>query len=410
MLRLVSNLIVTRLLFPEAFGVMALVNVFLQGLVMISDLGLGPSIIQNRRGEDPVFLRTAWTLQFLRGVVIFLLSTATAFPAARFYNEPSLLYLIPVAGFTNVIGGLNSMSLFVLNRRLDIARLTWIDLVSQVLGIVTTVFCAWQWPSVWSLVVGSIVSAAAKAVASHMVPLGVTMRFAWEPQAVRDLFHFGRWIFISSLLTFLIGNVDRLVLGKFMTMADLGIYSIASFLSGAVAGGLQTVSGAVLFPVYSRLAEQGPEKLRAKTLQIRAGLALLGLPPLFVLTLFGPQVLHLLYDTRYEGGGWMLQIRAAASAFGIISMTISPVLLAVGNSFRHMILLILQSSLFIICMSVGGYFYSVTGLLLGTAAAHLLTYPFTILCVRKYGVWLPMLDAACFVCSTIVCLIAWRFF
>ncbi|HOJ34515.1 MAG TPA: oligosaccharide flippase family protein [Candidatus Hydrogenedentes bacterium] len=406
-LRLVSNLIITRLLFPEAFGVMALVNVFLQGLVMISDLGLGPSIIQNRRGEDPIFLRTAWTLQFLRGLVIFVLSTLVAFPAARFYNEAELVYLIPVAGLTNIISGLNSMSLFVLNRRLDIARLTWIDLGSQAFGIVVTVASAWVWPSVWSLVIGSLASAFAKAAASHLIRVGTAMWFTWEPSAARELFHFGRWIFISSLFTFLIGNVDRIVLGKFMTMGDLGIYSIASFLSGAVAGALQTVSGAVLFPVYSRLAEQGAERLRSRTFQVRAALALLGLPPLFLLTLWGPWILHILYDTRYEGGGWMLQLRAGASCFGIISMTISPVLLAVGNSFRHMILLAAQSLLFIVCMFVGGYLYSVTGLLLGIGAAQVLTYPITVMCVRRYGVWLPALDAACFLISAAVCVVAW---
>ena len=66
-LRLVSNLILTRLLFPEAFGLMALVSVFLVGLAMFSDVGIGPAISQSKRGDDVGFLNTAWSIQVLRG-------------------------------------------------------------------------------------------------------------------------------------------------------------------------------------------------------------------------------------------------------------------------------------------------------------------------------------------------------
>ena len=73
-IRLAANLILTRLLFPEAFGLMALVNIFLQGLEMFTVLGIGPSIIQNRRGDDPAFLNTAWTIQVIRGFVLWILT------------------------------------------------------------------------------------------------------------------------------------------------------------------------------------------------------------------------------------------------------------------------------------------------------------------------------------------------
>ena len=72
-IRLASNLILTRILFPEAFGLMAIILVFMQGVAMFSDLGVGASIIQNKRGDDPVFLDTAWTVQGIRGAFLFLI-------------------------------------------------------------------------------------------------------------------------------------------------------------------------------------------------------------------------------------------------------------------------------------------------------------------------------------------------
>ena len=82
-IRLGGNLILTRLLFPEAFGLMAIVYVFMAGLALFSDLGINPSIIQNRQGGDPDFLNTAWVVQILRGVLIWVtgLLIANSLPA-----------------------------------------------------------------------------------------------------------------------------------------------------------------------------------------------------------------------------------------------------------------------------------------------------------------------------------------
>ena len=100
MLRLATNLIFARFLYPEAFGLMALVSVFLVGLAMFSDVGLGPSIMQNKRGDDPAFLNTAWTIQVARGSLLWLGSCILAQPAAYFYNEQLLAQLLPVAGLS----------------------------------------------------------------------------------------------------------------------------------------------------------------------------------------------------------------------------------------------------------------------------------------------------------------------
>ncbi|HBB84471.1 MAG TPA: polysaccharide biosynthesis protein, partial [Sulfitobacter sp.] len=71
-IRLASNLILTRLLFPEAFGLMALIQVVIVGLTLFSDVGIGPSIAQSKRGDDRDFLNTAWTIQAIRGGCLWL--------------------------------------------------------------------------------------------------------------------------------------------------------------------------------------------------------------------------------------------------------------------------------------------------------------------------------------------------
>src|SRR5262245_13235865 len=85
-IRLVSNLIMTRLLAPEMFGVMAIASTVIVGLSMFSDLGLRQNIVQSRRGHEPVYLNTVWAIQIIRGIAIFsisLLVCATLMEASR---------------------------------------------------------------------------------------------------------------------------------------------------------------------------------------------------------------------------------------------------------------------------------------------------------------------------------------
>ena len=70
-IRLASNLLITRLLAPEIFGVMALVQVALQGLKMMSDVGISTAVMVGQRGDDPEYLNSAWTIQVIRGVLIW---------------------------------------------------------------------------------------------------------------------------------------------------------------------------------------------------------------------------------------------------------------------------------------------------------------------------------------------------
>ena len=104
--------------FPEAFGLMGMVNILLTGLALFSDLGVSPSIVRSPRGEDAEFHATAWTLGILRGVVLFTLCWVLAKPYALAFGEPDLARLLPWAGITALLNGFGSTKTFLADRRL----------------------------------------------------------------------------------------------------------------------------------------------------------------------------------------------------------------------------------------------------------------------------------------------------
>src|SRR5271170_1085707 len=101
-LRIVGSIVLTHIFAPEYFGVMTLLTTVLVGLSLFSHLGLEDSVIQNPRGDEPVFLNTAWTLQVVRGTGLWVITVLVAWPVALFYHEPRMIALFPVLGFGSV--------------------------------------------------------------------------------------------------------------------------------------------------------------------------------------------------------------------------------------------------------------------------------------------------------------------
>lgn len=415
-LRLASNLILARFIDPSAYGVMAIVMLFTQALDMFSDIGIGPSIIQHRRGEEKSFLNTAWTLQVLRGALISACAAILAWPVSVVYADPILVTALPVAALSGIIAGFNSINLHLLNRRVMLARLTAINLGTQIVAIVGTVACAYFTRSVWALIAGALLSALVKLAASHIFCPGPRHAFAWDRAATNDLFHFGKWIFLSTLFGFLASRGDQVILGWYMTSkAEFGLYFTAASLSGALVNGVHAISGRVLFPVYARLATDAPESLRRQTFRVRAVLMVLTVPPVCVLAVWGSDLVQILYRPEYHGAGWMLQILAMGAVVSVIGSTVGPVLLAMGDSYRFMIIQVSRTVLMCLTMAVCGFIGSQTGLengahvgvVVGVALPELLLYPVLVWAVRRYNVWLPKLDFAGF--ASAIALIALGF-
>lgn len=330
-IRLVSNLILTRLLAPELFGLMSLVTTFLIGIHLFSDIGIHTNIIQSKRGEDPVFLNTAWTVQVIRGFVIWLICLAVSWPLSQLYNNPEILWLIPVVGATSLITGFYSTSLPTLNRKLIIGRLTLFEQGTQIFSTIVTIVAAWLTRSIWAFVIGNLAAAAAQTILSHYLFPSIKNRFAWEREALKEIVSFGKWIFVSTSLTFLAEQTDRLILGKLFSLDLLGVYSIAYIFADMPRSVLMAVSSKVIFPAYSQAADAPRSTFREKIKRNRWPILIVAAFGLALLVSFGDFLILKLFDPRYARSAVMLPVLALGIWPRILTETIDPALLAVGQ-------------------------------------------------------------------------------
>ncbi len=263
-LRLGGNIILTRLLVPELFGLMALVNTFIQGLQLFSDIGIQPSIIRSSRGDDPIFLNTAWTLQVIRGVGLWIGCCVIAWPVSQFYDNQQFLWILPVFGFNTIIAGFNSTSLATLNRKLEIGKLTILELGVQILTLTIMIVWAYFQRSIWALVAGSLISSLVKMAISHGLNSHKFNRFAWDKGAWEEIISVGRWIFIATAMTFLAQQTDKIMLGKFTSLEILGVYTIAFTIANVPQQMLRKVSQQVMMPLVAQKLHLPRATLRAK--------------------------------------------------------------------------------------------------------------------------------------------------
>jgi O-antigen/teichoic acid export membrane protein len=318
-IRLGSNLIMTRLLAPEMFGVMAIATMLTVVLGLLSDIGLRPSIVQSHRGNDPLFLDSAWMLQIARGAILWLVAVmlATALHAANLngmvpgntvYGSPQLPLVIIVTSFAAVISGFQSMSMATAQRNFDQKRLNQIALLGQLAGLVVMVPLGLATRSIWALVSGGLVAALVTTVLSHTWMAGHRNRMRWEKEAVRELIGFGKWVFVSSGVYVLAANGDRILLGVFVDAHVLGLYAIAVLIVNAIEGGLTRLFAIVSLPALSEIARNEPTRLREVYYKMRlpADLLLLFASGLFYAA--GHLVINVLYDARYADAGGMLQV------------------------------------------------------------------------------------------------------
>lgn len=331
-LRIGSNMTLTRLLFPEAFGVMALVQVLQTGLEMLSDIGIQPSIIQNRKGEERAFLDSAWTIQVIRGFVLWICGCLLASPFAWFYDNQQMLALVPVVTAGAVISGLNSTKLPVFTRRMHIGPLTAIDLVSQVTGIALMIGVALVYRSVWALAVGGLGSSAMKMLLSHFALTGERNRFHWDPESVHQIVHFGKWIFLSTLVSFLAMRFDIFLLGRLVPIDLLGIYSIAGLLAVVPQQATNRLARAVFFPALAKSARESRANLAVALARSRQLVLPAGLLCIVSITLFAPAFFVYLYDERYHAAGWMAQLLMISVWFQLLIQFAFRVLLSIGHS------------------------------------------------------------------------------
>jgi O-antigen/teichoic acid export membrane protein len=383
--RLSSTLILTRLLAPEAFGLMSLAAVFITGLAMLSDIGTKPSVIRSERGDDADFLHTAWTIQAVRGVVISGLLLVLSWPISWAYGEPLLFPILCVVAINPFLNGLATISTSTCRRHMQIKPLVLLRTGSHIVTTFLNIAFAWWLGSVWALVVGGVLGSALSVIAGYIWLPAYRPKAMFEPAAMKEIVHFGRWILLGTLFTYMGGQGSRAVMGFEVSIETLGLITIATTLAWAIGDLVRKLLGEVAFPKMSKVHREGGS-LSATVDQIKT-LMFFGVLPAFILvSVFAQHIVDFLYDPRYAPSGRFLALFALNGAVSVLSMPYQNALLVMGDSRAHSIVMGVFAALRVGLMILGAQFFGILGLVVGLGLASGLTLVVSHYFIRKHNI------------------------
>lgn len=358
-LQLVQLVVLGRILGPEVFGIIALVQIVIQFSHMYMDMGITDAIIQKEK-VSRIELSSLYWFSIAMGFAIFLLLYLGSPIISAIFNEPQLESLIQVVGVSFVIMPFGMQFQTMATKKLDFGNITKIEILSSIMGVSLTLFsAAYLGLGVWSLVVGHIGSSVFKTIPWVIIGFKDTES---RPQAVfsfhqiKSLIAFGLYRLGTTTANYFNTKIDQIIIGIMMGPQILGYYSMAMNLIMQPIQKLNPMITKVSFPLFSKI-QNDKNRLQKAYLFIIKLIMTLNAPLFAGLIILAPYVIPVLLGEGWEGIVSLVQILAFYGLFRALGNPSGSLFIAVGKvrwSFYWQL-----SLLFVVPVVV--YFSSLTG-------------------------------------------------
>jgi O-antigen/teichoic acid export membrane protein len=257
---------------------------------------------------------------------------------------------------------------------MQIGKLNAFEMIVSVVSSAAYVFLAYLSPTIWALVFGGLFASAITMIGSYFLLPDVKPKFHLSKKFSWEILHFGKWIFLSSIVYFLSTNFDRLYLAKVVPLQILGVYGIARSISELLGIVVLRLGNYVLFPLIASHSQMPRDELRAQLTSIRAKFMLVAAIGFSLFAATADLPIKILYDERYQAAGWMLPILIIGSWFTILAVINESTLLGLGKPSYSAISNGLKFAFLLIGLPLLTTVYGVLGGVIVVALADLCRY------------------------------------
>lgn len=336
--------VLTRLLTPQAFGLVALATVFVTLMKLVEEQGMADAVVQ-RKDLEPEHLDTAFWISVGLSVVLAVVLTGGSALIAMVVNEPDVAPVLAWLSVSLVLNGFSSVQRAILTRELKFASLTLRTLTSVVAGGVVGVIAAFSGFGVWSLVAQLItlelVGVIALWTASDWRP-----HFRFSKVHFRELFSFGSSVLGFKLLRFAERRVDNLMVGSFIGATALGFYVVAYRLLNLVINVTTSVIGSVAFPVFAKIQAE-PEQVQKAYYKAVRQTSVMSFPAFLGLISIAPEATRVFFGNQWDASVPAMQVLAVAGVAQSILFVNGVVLKSLGRPGWRMVIMAVSVALLV---------------------------------------------------------------
>lgn len=361
------TLVVIRLLEPADYGLMALATMFTSFMLLLSELGLGPAMIQARelqRDQLPDIFGT--TLLFNIGLTA--LTWAAAPSIAAFFDEPALTEVLRVLALQFLLLAFTLMPEALLQRGMQFRSWSLGNLGAHVAGSLTTLILAVQGFGVWSLVWGNLLTFITRAlVLNWLVPCLFVPRL--RPRRIIEMLRFGGHVTVTRVLWFAYQQADYLIVGKLLGRDALGFYSVSYQLAAMPMQRLSSIVNRVALPAFARVQAE-PDLAGRHYLKAVRMVSLIGVPVMWGISGVSPEAVPLILGAHWAEAQIPLQIICLVIPLRMTSNLLTPALQGMGRSDVG-----LYNMLRVFVTMLAAFLFGVQWGIVGVAMAWALAWP-----------------------------------
>lgn len=306
-LRFASNLVLTRLLAPEDYGVVGIMISVAYILQLVSDMGLRTYVIRHEHARDEL-LQSVWTIRLIRNLIISVIMFFGAGFMASLYDAPQVTMAIRVYSFIFILEALTSMSPYVTERARGVIRMTVVEfarfLLTTISAIIAAYFLRNYWAIVWSMFVGQFFML----FAAYFFLEGPPIRLRLEKEHFKDLWNYWRIIIPASLITIVLSQTNTFVMANYFPISELGKFALAMTIATAVVTLTQEFVVRVFFPAFAEANRKAPETAAAVFYDARRWVTMLLAFGLGGLIGGAELLVRILFNDLYLGAGVYLAL------------------------------------------------------------------------------------------------------
>lgn len=370
-LAFVSSIVLARLLLPEDYGCVGMLSIFMSVASTFIDGGFGSALIQKKRPTQEDY-STIFYWNLAISVTLYLMLFFSAPLIARFYRTPLLCSVLRVQGVVLIINAIRIVQSNQLRKQLRFKKIAVVNLSSNALSLVVTIWMAWKGYGVWALVaqhlVLSVLLTTVYWATGHWWPL---LRFS--KQSFKELFNFGGFILLSNLINTFCNNIQGLLIGRIYNSTTMGYYSKARGTEQIPSNLISGIIDQVAYPVLSEAQNDKPYLVQILRKFIGV-LAYTTAPLMMLLVVLAEPIFLLLYSDRWLPSVPYFQILCFAGLFSCLQGVNYFAVAAVGKSGSLFRGTVIKRGIGLVLLVGGLWLFGMRGLLVGMVLTSFVVY------------------------------------
>lgn len=329
LISVIVTIILARILDPKDYGLVALCNVVIGFISVLTEIGLGTAVIQRKNVTDAHYATAYWAT-IISAIVLCIITIILSPIVAKFYSEQLLVKLINVMAIGFILTSLTSIHTAILNKKLEFAKIVLVRIYKTIIVCITSIMLAINGFGVWSLILGGLVA--------QVITMPLVWKWSkWKPKFVfdiscfKELFGFSSYILGFNTVNYFSRNADDMIVGKLLGPFALGNYSIAYELMKKPLQHISSSVGSVLFPVFSTV-QNDKEQIGRIYLKVVRTISIITFPVMVGLSIISDEFILLLYGNKWHSAIYPLKILCFVGAIQSVESICGNIFISQGRS------------------------------------------------------------------------------